>query len=244
MNRQTLRRIAIPVAAVLCIAAVMWPQVRSVATILLLLVTFEYVLLTQESIELFRRQLLRQEKVYVNFELLYENGLFIRVANLGVSNFLMAAIHVRTQDIAKFDYPTREVVESGKIIEMNLPAEICAGNPMGVDLEITLECVGLDVRADTKPRLFNVMTDENGVPQDVKRGFGGLWSITCPRCKKNFGGLVAMSLHGLKTFDEAFARKRQVLEDFHNSCPNHDSEFQLKMDGVPTLDRIPVPVPH
>ena len=66
MSRQTLRRIAIPVAVVLCIAAVMWPQVRSVATILLLLVTFEYVLLTQESIELFRRQLLRQEKVYVN----------------------------------------------------------------------------------------------------------------------------------------------------------------------------------
>ena len=232
MNRQTLRRIAIPVAAVLCIAAVMWPQVRSVATILLLLVTFEYVLLTQESIELFRRQLLRQEKVYVNFELLYENGLFIRVANLGVSNFLMAAIHVRTQDIAKFDYRTQEVVESGKIIEMNLPNEVCAGHPVSVDLEITLECVGLDVRATSRPQCFNVATDENGVPQDVKRGFAGLWSIACPRCKKNFDGLVAMSLRELKTFDEAFARKKQVLEDFHNSCPNHDSKFQLKVAEV------------
>lgn len=232
MNRQTLRRIAIPVAGILCIVALIWPQVQSVATILLLLVTFEYVLLTQENIELFRRQLLRQEKVYVHFELLYGNGLFIRVANLGISNFLMAAIHVRTQDLAKFDYPTREVVESGKIIEMNLPAEVCAGHPLSVDLEITLECVGLDVRAISKPQCFNVMTDENGVPQDVKRGFDALWSITCPRCKKNFGGLVAMSLSGLKTFDEAFARKKQVLVDFHNSCPNHDSEFQLKMEEV------------
>jgi hypothetical protein len=60
MSRQRVRLIAIPVAVVLCIAAVMWPQVQSVATILLLLVTFEYVLLTQENIELFRRQLLRQ----------------------------------------------------------------------------------------------------------------------------------------------------------------------------------------
>jgi hypothetical protein len=152
----------------------------------------------------------------------------------------MAAIHVRTQDIAKFDYPTQEVVESGKIIEMNLPAEICAGHPQSVDLELTLECVGLDVRANSKPQCFNVMTDENGVPRDVKRGFGGLWSITCPRCGKDFGALVAMSLHGLKTFDEAFARKRQVLEDFDNSCPNHDSKFQLKMDEVRTHDRIPV----
>jgi hypothetical protein len=61
MSRQRVRLIAIPVAVVLCIAAVMWPQVQSLATILLLLVTFEYVLLTQENIELFRRQLLRQE---------------------------------------------------------------------------------------------------------------------------------------------------------------------------------------
>jgi hypothetical protein len=44
--------------------------------------------------------------------------------------------------------------------------------------------------------------------------------------------LVAMSTRGLKTFDEAFARKKQVQEDFRDSCPNHDSKFLLNLDDV------------
>jgi len=85
-----LRRVAIAVAILLCIASLIWPKVQGVATILLLLVTLEYVLLTQENIELFRRQLERQEKVYLTFELVCSSSgpLSIRVANLGMSNFL------------------------------------------------------------------------------------------------------------------------------------------------------------
>ena len=88
MNRKMVRQVAIPVAIVLCVVSVWWPAIQTVATILLLLVAFEYVLLTQENIELFRRQLQRQENVYVNFELIFRNGLVVRVANLGISNFL------------------------------------------------------------------------------------------------------------------------------------------------------------
>src|SRR5258708_16722328 len=118
MNRKTLRRVAIPVAVILCLALWKWPEVQGVATILLLLVTFEYVLLTQENIELFRRQLARQEKVYMDFELVCRNGpLSVRVANLGVSNFLVTGIHVRTQDLGEFNYSAHEIVQSGKIQE-------------------------------------------------------------------------------------------------------------------------------
>ena len=227
MNRKILRQVAIPVAVVLCVASLWWPAIQSVATILLLLVTLEYVLLTQENIELFRRQLQRQENVYANFELLFRNGLVVRVANLGISNFLVAAVHVRAQDIREFRYSGQEIVQSGTIVELNLPEEVCAEHPLSVDLEITLECVGLDVRRTTKPQCFNVLTDEKGTPQDVKgRGFHGLWTVTCPKCQK--GGLLSMSTSGLKTFDEAFARKKQVEQDFRNSCPNHDSKFLLK----------------
>lgn len=227
MNRKKLQQVAIPVAVVLCVASVWLPAIQSVATILLLLVTFEYVLLTQENIELFRRQLQRQENVYVNFDLIFRNGLVVRVANLGISNFLVAAVHVRAQDIGEFRYTGQEIVQSGTTVELNLPEEVCAEHPLSVDLEITLECVGLDVRRTTKPQCFNVLTDEKGIPQDVKgRGFHGLWTVTCPKCQKV--GLPAMSTSGLKTFDEAVARKSQVAADFHNSCPKHDSKFLLR----------------
>lgn len=232
MNRQTLRYIAIPVAAVLCIAALIWPQVQGVATILLLLVTLEYVLLTRENIELFRRQLQRQEKVYANFDLICKNGpLLVRVANLGISNFLVAAVNVRTQHETEFHYLTQEIVESGKSVDFNLPGEVCAGHPLSVDLEINLQCVGLGTRGNTEPQVFNVSMGLGETPVDAKRGFDGLWSITCPRCKQGLGGLIAMSTKGLRTFDEAFNRKKRVLKDFQNSCPNHESEFLLKIEG-------------
>lgn len=231
MNRKILRRVAIPVAALLCIAALVWPQIQGIATILLLLVTFEYVLLTQENIELFRRQLQRQEKVYVNFDLICRNGpLFVRVANLGIANFLVSAIHVRTQDINEFHYTTQEVVESGKTAELSLPREVCADMALSVDLEITLQCIGLDTRGNSEPQVFNVGMALDNIPDHTKRGLDGLWYITCPRFKQ--GGLSVMSLRGLKTFDEAFDRKKQILRDFQDSCPNHDSEFLLKMDEV------------
>lgn len=182
---------------------------------------------------MFRRQLQRQEKVFVNFELICRNGpLFVRVANLGIANFLVSAIHVRTQDIGEFHYPTQEVVESGKTAELSLPREVCAEMSLSVDLEITLECAGLDTLGNSKPQVFNVGMGLDNIPDHTKRGFDGLWSVTCPRCKKGFGGLLVMSTRGLKTFEEAFARKKQILRDFQNSCPNHKSEFQLTMEDV------------
>jgi hypothetical protein len=231
VNRQKLQWIAIPVVVVLCIASWKWPQVQGIATILLLLVTFEYVLLTQENIGLFRRQLARQEKVYMDFELVCRNGpLLVRVANLGVSNFLLTAIHVRTQDKAMFDYSAHEVVQAGKIQEINLPREACADHPLSVDLEITLEYLGLDVPGKSEPKCFNVGMALDNIPNQVKKGLDGLWTVACPRC--GLGGLIAMSLRGLNTFEETFARKRQILEDLRNSCPNHASKWLLSMDDV------------
>lgn len=233
MNRKILRRVAVSAAVLLSLASLKWPQVQGIATILLLLVTLEYVLLTQENIELFRRQLRRQEKIYVNFELICRNGpLFVRVANLGIANFLVSGIRVRTQDIREFYFAAQEVVESGKIAELSLPREVCNNHPLTVDLEIVLECVGQDVRGKSEPQVFNVGMALDNIPNSVKRGFDGLWSIACPRCREALGGLMAMSLAGLKTFDQAFARKNEVLEDFRNSCPNHDSKFLLKMGGA------------
>jgi hypothetical protein len=154
------------------------------------------------------------------------------VANLGISNFLISGIHVRTQDIKEFHYSTQDIVESGKIAELSLPREVCADHPLSIDLEITLECVGLDIHSKTEPQCFNVNMGLDEIPSSVKSGIHGLWSLICPKCNKGFGGLLLMAQQGLKTFDEAFARKKEALKDFQDSCPNHDSKWLLKMDEV------------
>jgi hypothetical protein len=63
----------------------------------------------------------------------------------------------------------------------------------------------------------------DNIPNSVKKGLDGLWSVECPRCHQV--GMMLMSLRGLKTFDEAFARKKELLEDLNSSCPNHASKL-------------------
>jgi hypothetical protein len=231
-RREKIRIAVIPVAVVFCLLSFKWQQVNVVATILLLYITLEYVLANQENLDLVRHQLQRQEKVFLYFDLVCKNGpLLVRVANLGISNFLVTAIHVRSQDLAEFRYAAHEVVESGKSEEISLPRDACADHPLSVDLEITLEFVGLDVRGKTEPKCFNVSMALDNIPNETTEGLNGLWGVRCPRC--NLGGMIFMSMrNNMETFAEAFARKDRLLADLRNSCPDHRSEWLMGMDDV------------
>jgi hypothetical protein len=235
--RQRFRLIAIPIGLALCVLALRSEKVAGLATILLLYVTLEYVLANQESLELLKHQSERQEKVFLHFDLVCKDvPLFVRVANLGISNFLVTGIHVRTQDLAKFFYSIHQVVESGKSEEIPLPRDVCANHPLSVDLEITLDYVGLDVRGSTEPKCFNVSMGLDEIPIKVAGGLDGLWPVMCPKC--HFGGMLFMSVRNLTTFAEAEARKRQLVTDLGNSCPNHQSEWLMGMDDVSARRKI------
>jgi hypothetical protein len=103
-------------------------------------------------------------------------------------------------------------------------------NPLSVDLEITLEFVGLDIRGKTEPKCFNVSMALDNIPNRTSGGLDGLWAVNCPRC--NLGGMFFMSMRNLTTFAEALARKRQLITELGNSCPNHQSEWLMAMDEV------------
>src|SRR5712691_1059311 len=95
-------------AFVLIVAAILiglsWIRTNvatTIATVLLLYITFEYVLANQENVKLTRQQMQRQEQVYVQFGLRSDDdgsNVLVWAANLGVSSFLIAAVHVRTQE--------------------------------------------------------------------------------------------------------------------------------------------------
>jgi hypothetical protein len=76
---------------------------------------------------------------------------------------------------------TQQRILSGKTALIDLPREVCAGRPLTVDLEITLEIVGLDVRSKTEPQCFNVGMALDGIPNRVKGGVDAIWSLTCPK---------------------------------------------------------------
>ena len=236
-RRQRFRLIAIPIVLALGVLALRSEKVAGLATILLLYVTLEYVLANQESLELLKHQSERQEKVFLHFDLVCKHGpLFVRVANLGISNFLVTGIRVRTQDLAKFSYSTHQVAESGKSEEIPLPRDVCAGHPISVDLEITLDYVGLDVHGSTEPKCFNVSMGLDDIPNKAAGRLDGLWPVVCAKC--NFGGMLFMSVRNVTTFAEAEARKQRLLADLRNTCPDHQSEWLMGMDDVETRRRI------
>jgi hypothetical protein len=215
----------------LVIASQRWPQATNIATILLLLVTFEYVSLTHSNLELFRHQLQRQEKVFLHLDLIViNNKVFVRAANLGMSNFLVTGMRVRKQDEAVFEFPAHKVVVVGDVDTIEIPKEAYADHPLSVDLEIVLEYIGLDTSGKTEPKVFNISMGLDEVPASAKEGLDGVWSVKCPACGKGYGGLLLMSLKGLKTFEEAFARKKAMETDFKDSCPNHASKLMMKVE--------------
>lgn len=231
LKRYWLRATAYVVAIGLAAASFHWPRasnIGTIATILLLLVTFEYVLTTQENLGLFRHQLQRQEKVFLYFDLVVNKKVFIRVSNLGMTNFLVTGMKIRTQDLAEFQWPAHRVVETGQSELIELPEEALAKHPLSVDVEVELEFVGLDIKGKTEPKVFNIGMGLDDVPDNAREGLDGLWTVRCPRC--GLGGLIVMSLKGLKTFDEAFARKKEMETELKESCPNHATKWLLKVN--------------
>jgi hypothetical protein len=230
-SRNKTRVAAVLVGIATCVLSVWWSQAIIFATVLLLYVTLEYTLTTRDNLGLFRHQLERQEKVFLYFDLICKNGpLFVRVANLGMSNFLVTGINIRTQDLARFTYGSHQVVESGKSEEIVMPRAVCAGHPLSVDLEITLDYVGLDIRSKTDAKYFNVGMGLDDIPYKTTVGLKGLWAVHCPRC--NLGGMLFMSTRNLTNFIDAEARKEHLLADLSSSCPNHASTLLMTMEDA------------
>jgi len=244
MKRRVTRVLVISAAVALSLLSVWRPKATSIGTILLLYVTFEYLLatrdnldLSQEHFNLIERQMQRQERVYLHFDLINsEATLVLRVSNLGLSNFLLQRVQARRSDGANFDYDVHRIVQSGKTENILMSRHLYEGLPFGGDFEFTLTYLGLDGSGKTAPKCFNVFLglDDDG-PMDVREWLDDIvnWGAHCPKCDVP----ALLNLHGLTTFDGASARKLKMVEDLGASCPNHKSEFILSDQAIKDRQR-------
>ena len=243
MKRRVTRILVISAAVVLGLLSIWRPKATAIGTILLLYVTFEYLLatrdnldLSQEHFNLLERQMQRQERVYLHFDLINsEAELVLRVSNLGLSNFLLQRVQVRRSDGADFDYDVHRIVQSGKTENILMSRHLHEGLPFGGDFEFTLTYLGLDGSGKTAPKCFNVFLGMDETPADVREWLDDIvnWGARCPKCDLP----ALLNLHGLTTFDEAAARKLKMAEDLGASCPNHRSEFILSDQSIKDRQR-------
>lgn len=243
MRRPWLRPVAIVIAVALALSSLKWPGAATIATILLLYVTFEYLVATrgllylaQENLGLLHAQIQRQERIEIYFDLaLVDLAFILRVSNLGLSNFLLQGIHIRRSTGGKLDYDSHRIVRSGQTEEIILNKELYEDTAFGVDLEFTLSYTGPDGSGDTSPKCFNLGLGLDDLPFRVLEGLDDTagWAVKCPKCE----GTVLPNLHGLTTFEAASARQFQLEQDLGMSCPNHRSDFMLTNDAIKQQQR-------
>ena len=243
MKRRVTRVLVISAAGGLGLLSIWRPKATAIGTILLLYVTFEYLLatrdnldLSQEHFNLLERQMQRQERVYLHFDLINsEAELVLRVSNLGLSNFLLQRVQVRRSDAANFDYDVHRIVQSGQTENVLMSHHLYEGLPFGGDFEFTLTYLGLDGSGKTEPKCFNVFLGLDESPADVREWLDDIinWGVHCPKCDVP----ALLNLHGLTTFEGAAARKSRLAEDLGASCPNHRSEFILSDQAIKDRQR-------
>jgi hypothetical protein len=180
--------------------------------------------LTQQQLGLLERQTQRQQRIEVYFDLTCKDGgLWLRVSNLGLFNFLLQTVHVRRDDKNEFEYEIHTVVDSGKTESVLLRDEVYQGVPFGADLELTLVYLGLDGSGRTPPKCFNVFLGIDDSPDSVIEGLDEAWAAWCPICNVP----VMTNVYDLKTFAAAEARRAKLTEQVGASCPRHESEWTL-----------------
>jgi len=243
MKRRVTRVLVILAAVVLALLSIWRPKATAIGTILLLYVTFEYLLatrdnldLSQEHFNLLERQMQRQERVYLHFDVINsEAELVLRVSNLGLSNFLLQRVQVRRSDAADFDYDVHRIVQSGKTENIQMSGDLYQGLPFGGDFEFTLTYLGLDGSGKTPPKCFNVFLGSDDSPTDVREWLDDIinWGAHCPKCDVP----TLLNLHGVTTFEGAAARKAKLAEDLGASCPHHKSEFILSDQAIKDRQR-------
>jgi hypothetical protein len=228
MPHWKIRVVAIPVAIALCIVSFWWKQTSVIATIFLLYATFEYVMANQENVALFRKQLERQETIFIRFGLRSERGVvYIWAANLGLSSFLISSVRIRKPNAPEPEiHQLNWILPTGELKnQIPFPSDIYNRfPPLGVALDVSLTCEGIGNEHKTEWRAFTIDARYSG-GLIVYIGIQDTWPITCPKCK--VGDMQFMDTEGIKNLDEGWGRQKEMERDFEDSCPNHVSRHLL-----------------
>jgi len=196
-------------------------------TILLLCITWMYVLTNQDTLVLLRRQWDESRRVCLNFGLTVEQDQpVIWIANLGLAHFMVSGVRLRTPAGQLEEFEDHVVVQPGKIEKLCIPERVFSGAHVTGDLDISLHYEGPGVANEksemTPAQGYNLLIVQGAVKK-VRSGFHDLRPVKCPKCKKS--DQIFMRAEGLKSEEDAFERQRVMEGQLEASCPSHQSQW-------------------
>jgi hypothetical protein len=198
-----------------------------VTTILLLSVTWLYVLANQDTLRLLKQQWEESRRVYLNFGLIVKNdSVMIWIANLGSATFMITRVRIRTPNGSFEEFHEHLVVQPGALQFSSVPDHVLETAHVTGDIDVTLYYRGPgDTRGEprmTYPQAYNVLLAQ-GIPRNVREGLHELRPVRCPKCKKS--DQLFMKTDSLSNEDDAFDRERKMESELEASCPTHVSQW-------------------
>jgi hypothetical protein len=125
------------------------------------------------------------------------------------------------------------VVRSGEKKFFDLPHRQWGKLQLQQNIQLTLFCESTTQQFE-ETKVYTLSLTEGSAVYKVRKGLRGLWPVGCPLCKKFMG--ICMATDGLKSFDEACQRQKQMEAEVAASCPQHASKWILTMEHVTKPD--------
>ena len=203
---------------------------------LLVGITIEYVRTNQSTLKLLRAQWKAQNEIEVKFGLREREGKAqVWVLNYGLANVVLTKITIEfaAGDRQRTTLFKNMIVASGRKKFFNLPNRLWENIELQQNLQVTAYCESTTQRFE-QAKVYTLSTEHSKVYK-IKRGLRGVWTVGCPRCQKFLG--ICMVTDGLKSFEEARERQKQMEDEVSKSCPQHASDWMLTMEHVRTPEK-------
>jgi hypothetical protein len=201
-----------------------------IVTALLVGITIEYVRTNQSTLRLLKAQWKAQNEVQIKFGLRAHGDVAqVWVLNYGMANVVFTKLVVQLPGKKRTTLYKNAVIPTGQKKRYDLPHRDWGKLDGEQDVQATIFCESTTEKFE-QTKVYTLSLTERSQVYKVRKGLHGLWAVGCPKCEKLAG--VFMVTDGLKTFDEANQRQKEMEAEVVATCPQHASKWMLTMEHV------------
>jgi len=201
-----------------------------IVTALLVGITIKYVRTNESTLKLLKAQWKAQNEVEVKFGLRARgDAAQVWSLNYGLPNVVLTKFLVEIPGRKPTTIYKNTVLQSGQKKFFDLPHRQWQKLDAQQNIQLTLFCESTAQQFE-QSRMYTLFLTADSKVYKVSKGLHGLWAVGCPKCEKFMG--ISMVTDGLKSFDEADERQKEMEDEVAASCPQHASRWLLSMKNV------------
>jgi len=144
----------------------------------------------------------------------------LRVSNYGTDSVFISKLHLRTKYAGR-EFDINRTAEKGDV-DFDITDAVLGtvDAPLGEDLDLSFEFRTTKRKGETQKKGFQILMLDR-VVERITSGFGDPRNVSCPNCSC----LAIFEVDGLQNGEQVTKRRKKVLQELRQSCPNHKSRW-------------------